>query len=242
MTIGILGKKLGMTQIFKEDGEVVPVTVIQAGPCKVLQVKVKDLDELPEEHRKASINKGKKKGKTERNRRADGYYAVQLGFDERPAKNAKKPTAGHAAKAGVEGGKDFYYVRELRYDTKPELATGGEVTVADLEEIKVVDVTGITKGRGWAGSIKRWNFSRQPMSHGTKKCHRHLGGTGRTYSTAKGLPKGKKMMGHYGVDRRTIQNLELVAVDKERNLLMIRGAVPGHNEGYLTIRKAIKSH
>ena len=165
MTIGILGKKLGMTQVFREDGEVVPVTVIEAGPCRVLQVKVKDLDELPEEHRKANINKGKKKGKSERNRRADGYYAVQLGYHDRPAKNAKKPTAGHAAKAGVEGGKDFYYVREMRYAVKPELQTGADVTVADLAEIKLVDVTGVSKGRGWAGSIKRWNFSRQPMSH-----------------------------------------------------------------------------
>jgi large subunit ribosomal protein L3 len=240
MTIGILGKKLGMTQIFREDGEVIPVTVLEAGPCRVLQVKVKDVHELPEEHRKAFRNRGKKSGKVERLRRADGYYAVQLGFMERKAKRTTKPQAGHAAKAGVEGGGDYSYVREIRHETLPELQQGQDLTVEALEGITKVDVTGITKGRGWAGTIKRWNYARQPMSHGTKKCHRHLGGTGRTYSTAKGIPKGKKYSGHYGVERVTIQNLELVGIDKERNLLMIRGAVPGHNQGYLIVRQAKK--
>ncbi|MEZ5988036.1 MAG: 50S ribosomal protein L3 [Planctomycetota bacterium] len=241
MTIGILGRKLGMTQIFREDGEVVPVTVIQAGPCRVLQVKVKEIQELPEEHRRATANKGKKKGKTERLRRPDGYYAVQLGFGARRARNAKQPEAGHAAKAGVEGGTDFYFVREVRSETLPEVQQGQDVTVEAFDGLGRVDVTGITKGRGWAGTIKRWNFHRQPMSHGTKKCHRHLGGTGRTYSTAKGIPKGKKYSGHYGVEKVTIQNLELVSVDKERNLLLIRGAVPGHVNGYLVVRQARKT-
>lgn len=238
---GILGKKIGMTQIFTDDGTVIPCTVIEAGPCRVLQVKVKDSAELPEEHQTAGHNKGKRKGKIERKRRSDGYYALQLGFDARAAKRTKKPIAAHCAKAGVEGGGSYYYVREIRHEALPEAKRGEDVTVAALEGIAKVDVTGISKGRGWAGTIKRWNFARQGMSHGTKKCHRHVGGTGRTYSTAKGLPKGKKSPGHYGVERRTIQGLDVVKIDTERNLLVVKGAIPGPNTGYVMIRKSVKS-
>ena len=240
-TKGILGKKIGMTQIFAEDGTVIPCTVIEAGPCRVLQVKVKDATELPEDQQTALINRGKKKGKVERKRRADGYYALQLGFDQRSSKRTSKPEAMHAAKAGVAEGGSFYFVREMRYEALPEAKRGDDVTVADLEGIAKVDVTGTTKGRGWAGTIKRWNFSRQGMTHGTKKCHRHVGGTGRTYSTAKGIPKGKKSTGHYGVERRTIQNLDVVRIDAERNLLFVKGAIPGPVTGYVMVRKSVKS-
>ena len=240
MTIGILGKKLGMTQLFEEDGTVVPCTVIEAGPCRVLQVKVKDSSELPEEDRKAFRNRGKKKGKQERERRADGYYALQLGFDPRAAKTTTQPSAGHAARAGVDGGSSYYFVKELRYDAMPEAKRGEDLDVSCLEGVSKVDVVGITKGRGWAGTIKRWNFARQGMSHGTKKCHRHVGGTGRTYSTAKGLPKGKKSPGHYGVERRTAMGLSVVRIDAERNLLLVRGSIPGPNNGYVIVKRSTK--
>ncbi len=240
MTIGILGRKLGMTQFFEEDGTVVPCTVIEAGPCRVLQVKVKSLDELPDEHRVATVNKGKRKGKTKRQRRPDGYYALQLGFASRPKKTTKQGIAGHAAKAGVEDGSGFHFIREIRADALPDVQQGADVSVDVFEGIEKVDVTGTTKGRGWAGTIKRWNFSRQGMSHGTKKCHRHVGGTGRTYSTAKGIPKGKKSTGHYGVDRRTVQGLRVAKIDSERNLLLVRGAVPGPINGFVIVRRSVK--
>jgi len=240
MTAGILGKKLGMTQMFTEDGTVIPLTVIQAGPCRVLQVKVKDTTELPEAHRTATVNKGKKLGKSERQRRPDGYYALQLGFDPRPPKTTKKPAAAHYAKAGVKDGQGFYFVKEVRWPSLPPFEQGQELDASLFEGIKYVDVTGTTKGRGYAGTIKRWNFRRQPSSHGAKKVHRHAGGTGRVYSTAKGLPKGKKMSGHYGVDRVTIQNLEVVRIDTERNLVLVRGAVPGPVNGYVVLRSSVK--
>ncbi len=237
---GILGKKLGMTQFFEEDGTVVPVTVIEAGPCRVLQVKVKDVNELPEERRTAADNRGKKLGRKERLRRADGYYAVQLGFGLRHERNCKKPSLGHSKKAGLEGGSP-YFVRELRWDSLPPYAEGQDLDVSVLEGIDKVDITGMTKGRGWTGTIKRWNFQRQPMSHGTKKCHRHVGGTGRTYSTAKGIPKGKKSAGHYGVEKVSTLGLQVVGVDKDRNLLFIKGNVPGPINGHLVIRQSKRS-
>ncbi len=238
MSEGLLGRKLGMTQLFEEDGTVVPVTVIEAGPCRVLQVKVKEISELPEEHRTVSENRGKRSGRLERRRRPDGYYAVQLGFAERPARTSSKPASGHAAKAGVPEGKSYYFVREIRWDRLPPYTQGQDVDLSALAEVKKVDVTGTTKGRGWTGTIKRWNFRRQPMSHGTKKVHRRTGGTGRTYSTAKGMPKGKKMAGQYGVERVTTVGLEVVRIDTERNLLLVKGAIPGPNRGFVIIRKS----
>ncbi len=240
MTIGILGKKLGMTQLFDDDGRVSPCTVLSCGPCRVLQVKVKDLMELPEAHRSASRNLGKKRGKTERPRRADGYYAIQLGYDEKSVKAAKKPMVGHVAKAGAPEGKSYRFIREIRWSELPPYEQGQELGAEVLSGLKKVDVTGTTKGRGTAGWIKRWNFRRQPMSHGTKKVHRHAGSLGRTYTTAKGLTKGHKMAGHYGVEQVTIQSLDVVRVDAERNLVYIRGAVPGPNQGYVMVRKAVK--
>lgn len=238
MTIGILGKKLGMTQLFQPDGTWVPVTVVQAGPCKVLQVKAREASELPEEHRQASTNRGRKSGKLERPRRDDGYYAVQVGFDDKPEKTSTKAELGHCAKAGSAPQR---FVKEFRTDSMPGVAQGEDLTVAQFAEIKRVDVTGTSKGRGFAGTIKRYGFARQRTTHGNSKAHRKLGGIGRMYSTMKGVPKGKKMPGHYGVARITVQNLEVVKIDEERNLLYLRGAVPGHRNAYLMIQKSVKT-
>lgn len=238
MTLGILGKKLGMTQIFKDDGTCIPVTVVQAGPCKVLQIKVAHASELPEGHKTASLNRGKKKGKSTRARTADGYYAVQLGFDSKPARIATKAELGNMKKVGVEGGMRF--VREFRLEAAPQVKPGDDVTVNLLAGVKAVDVVGITKGRGWAGTIKRHGFSRQPTSHGCSVNHRTGGGLGRQHSISSGVPKGKRMAGHYGVERVTMQNLEVIKVDEARNLVYLRGSVPGHNSGYLMLRKTVK--
>lgn len=226
-----------MTQLFKEDGSCLPVTVLQAGPCKVLQVKVTDIAELPEEHRQASTSQGKKSGKQTRQRRKDGYYAVQLGFDDKPEKAATKPEIGHARKAD-SGPKRF--VREIRCRELPACKQGDEITLAVLDGAKRVDVTGTTKGRGWAGTIKRWNFQRQRTTHGNSKAHRRPGGLGRTFSTNKGVPKGKKMAGRYGSELVTTQNLEIVKVDPERNLIFVRGAVPGHRSAYVVVQRSVK--
>lgn len=238
MTLGILGKKLGMTQIFQDDGTCVPVTVVQAGPCRVLQVKTAKAAEQPE-GQNAKVNLGKKRGVTTRPRADDGYYAVQVGFDDRPARTTSKPQLGHCKKAGLEHGKR--YVREFRLDQASDLKPGDDVTVGIFKDVKRVDVTGVTKGRGWAGTIKRWNFSRQPTSHGNSVNHRTGGGLGRQHSISSGVPKGKKMAGHYGVERVTVQNLDVVKIDEARNLIFLRGAVPGHKNGYLIVRKTVKS-
>lgn len=239
MTLGILGKKLGMTQIFKDDGTCIPVTVVQAGPCKVLQIKVAHASELPEGHKTASLNRGKKKGKVTRARAADGYYAVQLGFENKPARVTTKAEMGSMKKVGVEGGMRF--VREFRLEAAPQVKPGDDVTLNVLAGAKAVDVVGTTKGRGWAGTIKRHGFSRQPTSHGCSVNHRTGGGLGRQHSISSGVPKGKRMAGHYGVERVTMQNLEVVKVDEARNLVYLRGAVPGHNNGFLMIRKTVKA-
>lgn len=238
-TLGILGKKIGMTQIFSNDGNVVPVTVVQAGPCRVLQVKMATAAEHPEGHRTASTNLGKKRGKQNRPRAADGYYAVQLGFDDKPARVSSKAELGVAKKVGLDAGKRF--VREFRLAAAPTQKPGDEVTVALLGSTSHVDVTGTTKGRGWAGTIKRWSFSRQPSSHGNSLNHRTGGGLGRQHSISSGVPRGKRMAGHYGVEKVTVQRLEVVKIDEARNLVYLRGAVPGHNNGYLVLRKTVKN-
>lgn len=238
-TIGILGKKLGMTQIFQDDGSCVPVTVVQAGPCKVLAVKMATAAEHPEGHRAASINRGKKGGKTAKARAADGYYAVQVGFEDKPARLCTKAELGHAKKAGCEGG--MRVVREFRLTKAPTQKPGDEFNVSVAADWKHADVTGTTKGRGWAGTIKRWNFSRQPTSHGNSVNHRTGGGLGRQHSISSGVPKGKHMAGHYGVEKVTVQRLQIVKIDEARNLIYLRGAVPGHNNGYLVLRKTVKN-
>ena len=188
--------------------------------------------------RTATVNRGKKGGKTARPRAADGYYAVQLGFDDKPARVTNKAQLGHNKKAGVDGGKRF--VREFRLAKAPQLKTGDDVTISILDGVANVDVVGITKGRGWAGTIKRHGFSRQPTSHGNSLNHRTGGGLGRQHSISSGVPRGKRMAGHFGVDRVTVQNLEVVKLDAARNLVYLRGAVPGHNNGYLLLNKSVK--
>ena len=206
----ILGRKIGMTQVFTENGSRVPVTVIEAGPCKVLQVKTD---------------------------KTDGYFALQLGFADAKEKNTSKALVGHCDKA-ASGPKHF--VREVRLHAAPEDKLGDEVTVAVLEKIKYVDVTGVSKGKGFAGVMKRHHFHGLPASHGCSKRHRSPGGLGRTYSINKGVPKGKRMPGHLGSDLVTVPGLQVIKIDAANNLLLVKGAVPGANGTFLEINKAIR--
>ena len=208
-SVGILGRKIGMTQIFSEKGERIPVTVIEAGPCKVLQVK---------------------------NVKSDGYNAIQIGFSDAKEKNTPNPVIGHCAKAG-SGPKRF--IREIRLNAEAVEKLGDEVTVSIFDKITFVDVTGISKGKGFQGVMKRHNFHGMPASHGCSKRHRAPGGLGRQNSINKGVPKGKKMAGHMGSERVTVQGLKVVRVDLENNILLVRGAVPGANGGYVMVHKAI---
>jgi len=227
MTKGILGRKVGMTQIYDEKGACIPVTVVQAGPCHVLQVRTKE---------------------------RDGYEAVQLGFLDKPRRLASRSERGHVAKleskrskklatAGVQaadkaGSEPQRFVRELRGPVG-EAAVGKQVTVDVMEGVKAVDVTGLTKGRGYSGAMKRHNFAGQRATHGVKKVHRHMGGTGALAANRGGgrMKKGKKMPGRYGHERVTIRNIDVVRVDKDNNLLLIRGAVPGPNGSLVVIRE-----
>jgi len=211
MAPAILGKKLGMTQVFDAEGRTIPVTLIQAGPCQVIQVKTAE---------------------------ADGYAAVQLGFDPARKSRTTQPQAGHAKKAGVKAQR---LVREFRMngDELPEI--GATVTVGSFEGVEMVDVTGTTKGKGFQGVMKRWGFGSQPGSHGTERKHRSPGSIGSGALPDKGVLPGKKMAGHMGHVRRTVQRLSVVRVDSERNLLVVRGSVPGPNGGYLMIRRSVKS-
>lgn len=223
MSRGILGRKVGMTQVYREDGTAVPVTVIEAGPCNVLQVR--------------SIER-------------DGYEAVQLGFLDKPRRLAARSERGHVAKldskrskaraaAGVQllpkaDCEPKRFVRELR--GAAGLEVGAEVTVDVLASVKAVDIAGISKGRGFTGVMKRHNFAGQRASHGVKKVHRHTGGTGQSADPSRVI-KGMKMAGQYGNARSTVRNLEVVRVDVENNLLLVRGAVPGPNGGFLEIQE-----
>ena len=257
--IGILGKKIGMTQIF-QDGKRVPVTVVLAGPCPVLQVKTQTLEERPEEPARAVVTledtKSKKDfelpayrtrfdkktgnvdAKTMR-KGADNYYAVQLGFDVRAEKTTNRAQLVHAAKAtGKREG--YYFIREIRASSLPESKIGDVWTVDKLSGVNFVDVVGTTKGKGFAGVMKRHGFSGQRASHGCEKRHRAPGGLGRQYSISKGVPKNKKMAGHMGNERCTAQNVRVIEIDAEKNLLLLKGAVPGANGSYVIIRKAVK--
>lgn len=209
----LLGKKIGMTRVYTEAGVSVPVTVIQAGPCPVLQVKTSD--------------------------GPDGYNAVQLGFDDAKPHRSTMPMIGHAGKAGT-GPKRF--VREIRLEEKPSASQGDVWTVETFETAGTqhVDVIGTTKGRGFAGVMKRHGFGGQPGSHGTERKHRSPGGIGANAPRGLGraVKKGKRMAGHMGDVRRTSRNQVLVRVDKENNLLLVRGSVPGPNGGYLLVRQA----
>ncbi|MDO3680468.1 50S ribosomal protein L3 [Paenibacillus ehimensis] len=207
MTKGILGKKLGMTQVFTPEGLVVPVTVIQAGPCTVLQ-------------KKDSEN--------------DGYEAIQIGFADKKEKNANKPELGHAKKAGTTPKR---YVKELRGVQISEYEVGQEIKADVFSEGEFVDVTGTSKGKGFQGVIKRHNQSTGPMAHGSRY-HRGPGSMGSIQANR--VPKGKKLPGHMGTETITIQKLEVVKVDVERNVLLIKGSIPGPKNSFVTIKSSVK--
>ena len=205
---GILGTKLGMTQIYNENGRILPVTVVQAGPCYVVQKKTRE---------------------------SDGYNAIQVGFGEIREAQANKPEKGHFNKAEI---KPLRYLREFRVDNVDEYNVGQEIKAELFEQGEQIDVTGTSKGKGFAGTIKKYNFQRGPMGHGSKS-HRRVGSAG-----AKGparVFKGTKRPGRMGAERVTVQNLEVVKVDNERNLLIIRGAVPGPKGSLLVIRSSVKA-
>ena len=206
MVSTILGRKIGMTQVWDEDDNVVPVTVILAGPCTVSQVKTKE---------------------------TDGYDAVQIGFGDIKAKKVNKPMAGHFAKAGVE---PMRYLREVRVEDASEYKPGDQVTVADFADVKSVDVIGTSKGKGFQGTIKRWNFSRGPMTHGSRN-QRKPGSIGQCAYPAR-VRKGLHMAGHMGDERVTVKNLKLVRVDTDQNLLLVKGAVPGGKNALVQVRMA----
>ena len=206
MVSTILGRKLGMTQIFDEDDNFVPVTVILAGPCTVSQVKTKE---------------------------TDGYEAVQIGFGALKPKHVNKPMAGHFAKAGIEPMK---YLREVRVDDASQYSCGDKVTVEAFADVKAVDVTGTSKGKGFQGTVKRWNFSRGPMAHGSRN-QREPGSIGQCAYPAR-VRTGLHMAGHMGDERVTVKNLKLVRVDAEQNLMLVKGAVPGGKDAIVSIRMA----
>ena len=213
MKKAIVGKKVGMTQVFSPDGRLIPVTVIQAGPCTVVQKKTVE---------------------------NDGYAAVQVGFDTIPEHRVKKlvnkPQAGHFKKAGVAPTRKL---REFRFEDSDAYEIGQVIKADVFAEGDKVDVTGISKGHGYTGTIRRWNQHTGPMAHGSKY-HRGVGSMGAN-SDPSCVFKNKHMPGHYGVEKVTIQNLSVVRVDAERDLLLVRGAVPGPNGGLVIVRGAVKA-
>lgn len=212
MTPALIGRKLGMTRIYDAKGANVPVTVVQAGPCAVTQVKTEE---------------------------TDGYYAVQLAYGEVSPKHSTMPLMGHCAKAGIEARRHF---REIRLQAKSDVALGSAVTVDIFKDVAFVDVTGTSKGKGFAGGMKRHHFGGQCASHGTERKHRSPGSLCSRASNRGfvGKPKkGLRMAGHMGMDRVTVQNHPLVKIDSERNLLLIKGALPGPTGTILFIRKAV---
>lgn len=210
MKKAILGKKIGMTQVFTEDGQLIPVSVIQAGPCQVVQKKTEEVD---------------------------GYTAVQVGYEDKKKRRANKPEKGHFQKANVPVKK---YLKEFKLDNAAELNVGDELTVEQFADGDVLDVTGTSKGHGFAGTIKRWGTHRGPMTHGSHY-HRGPGSLGACSDPSR-VFKGKKMPGHYGVVKVTIQNLDLVKIDKERNLLLVKGSIPGPKGGLVVVRNAVKAN
>ncbi len=206
---GLIARKLGMTRVFGVDGSHIPVTVLHVDTCEVVAV---------------------------RTREKDGYTAVQLGAGRRKAKNVTKPMRGHFAKAGVE---PKAKLAEFRVSEDALLPVGARLHVGHFVAGQYVDVTGITKGRGFAGPIKRWGFGGLRASHGVSLAHRSHGSTGQRQDPGK-VFKGKKMAGHYGHERVTVQNLEVFGVDPERGLILVKGAVPGPNGGWVLVRDAVK--
>ncbi|MFZ2089975.1 MAG: 50S ribosomal protein L3 [Desulfobaccales bacterium] len=203
---GIFGRKLGMTRIFEADGSVVPVTVIEAGPCFVVQKKTSA---------------------------TDGYEALQVGFDRRPLAKCNKPEKGHLEKHGSKSG--FAWIKEIRVESAEAFEPGQEVTVEQFAIGDILVVTGTSKGRGFAGTVKRWRFAVGPMSHGSMS-HRAPGSIGASAYPSR-VVKGKKMPGHMGNARVTVKNLEVIDVRPEDNLLLVKGSVPGPKRGLLFIQK-----
>ncbi len=208
MKKGIIGRKVGMTQIFDEAGMVIPVTVVQAGPCKVSQLKTME---------------------------KDGYTAVQIGYQDLAARHTNKPTKGHFDKAGIEAKK---YVKEFEFSDEKNV--GDVIDVTTFEVGDCVDVTGTSKGHGFSGAIKRHGFSRGRETHGGGPVHRHAGSMGANTDPSRIMP-GKKLPGQYGNVQVTVQNLDIVKIDAENNLLVLRGAVPGPKGGIVTIKTSVKS-
>ncbi len=211
MAIGLIGRKVGMTRIFTPEGVSIPVTVIEVEANRVTQVK---------------------------NLESDGYCAIQVTTGSKKASRITKPEAGHFAKAGVEAGRGLWEFR-LADGEGADLNVGSELSVALFSDVKMVDVTGQSKGKGFAGTIKRWNFSMGDATHGNSLSHRSPGSIGQRQSPGR-VFKGKKMAGHMGDERVTVQSLEVVRVDAERNLLLVKGAVPGATGGDVIVKPAVK--
>lgn len=211
MKKAIIGKKVGMTQIFDENGKVIPVTVIEAGPCTVT----------------AKMTEEKQ-----------GYKAVQLGYEKTTEKHMSKPEQGHLKKAGIE--ELTKHLKEFRLEDTTTFEVGDVIKADIFAEGDHVDVTGISKGHGYAGVIKRWGQGRTPMTHGGGPVHRHAGSMGSSADPSRIMP-GKRQAGHYGVEQVTVQNLDVVKVDAELNLIAIRGAVPGPKGSIVYIRDTVKA-
>ncbi len=210
MVNGIIGRKVGMTQVFEDSGKAVPVTVIQAGPCPIVQLKTQE---------------------------KDGYQAVQLGFGEQKENRMNNPKRGHFAKAGVD---PAFVLREFRVQSLDDVSVGSIVDASVFSEGELVDVTGTSKGRGFSGVVRRWKFAGGKKTHGGEQDLRRPGSIGAS-ATPSRVFKGKRMPGRYGAKRHTIQNLPVIQADPERNLLVVKGAVPGPPKGLLLIRKASKA-
>ena len=211
MKKAIIGKKVGMTQIFDESGKVIPVTVVEAGPCVVTQKKTTQ---------------------------TDGYEAVQLGFEDIKESKLTKPEAGHLKKAGVEAKK---HLKEFKLDKADEMNVGDVLKADTFAAGDKVDVIGTSKGHGYSGVVKRWNAGRTPMTHGGGPVHRHAGSMGSTSDPSR-IFKGKIGAGQWGVEQVTIQNLDVVKVDSELNMLVIRGAIPGPKGGIVYVKSTVKNN
>mgnify|MGYP004458313425 CR=1 FL=1 len=210
MKKGIIAKKIGMTQIFSEDGSLIPVTVLQAGPCYVTQVKTIE---------------------------NDGYEAVQVGFDDVREKLVTKPVKGHLDKAGVQ---TLRFMKEFKFENASEYKLGQEIKADIFEAGDKIDVTGKSKGKGFQGAIKRHGQSRGPMAHGSKY-HRHAGSNGACSDPSK-VFKGKKMPGQMGAVKVTVQNLEIVRIDTEDNLILVKGAIPGPRKSTVVLKESVKAN
>ncbi|AMG30357.1 50S ribosomal protein L3 [Grimontia hollisae] len=208
--IGLVGRKVGMTRIFTEEGVSIPVTVVEVETNRVTQVRTPEVD---------------------------GYSAIQVTTGVKKASRITKPEAGHFAKAGVEAGRGLW---EFRLENGEEFEVGAELNVDLFADIKKVDVTGTSKGKGFQGAVKRWNFRTQDMTHGNSLSHRAPGSIGQCQTPGR-VFKGKKMAGHMGAERVTTQNLEIVRVDAERKLLLIKGAVPGATGSNVIVKPAVKA-